>query len=173
MRTLRARNEADRRLRVVIAGSRSLPAGTAVRLLIRFVAALPKDSIILVRSRAAGSMGEFESDVVGLAKLARLPYQPCAPWPVVPEWDEHGDSYIGREGVLLRDRTMVDVADVVLAFVTARELESEDHSGTRHLVEAAFARDKPVFLYEVDDEGNATQVGSNDPDNSWTARVPG
>ena len=177
VKAIRPANTADRRLRVLLAGSRSLPRGTAIRLLIRFVASLPDDAIILVRDRVGGAMGWFEREVVDLCKIARLAYQPCVAWPIVPREDipdpDPEEVYIGREGVLLRDRTMVDLADLVLAFVTEREMASAEHSGTRHIVEAAFARDKPVFLYEVDSHGNAEQVGANDPDNAWSAKVPG
>lgn len=110
-------------------------------------------------------MGPFEYEVVKLCQAIRIAYQVCAPWPISDD-----DPYIGREGVLQRDRTMVELADVVLAFVTADDMESKDFSGTRHLVETALSKDKSVFMYELTKDG-VRQVGANDP-NGWSERVP-
>lgn len=163
---LSAGNSAHRR-RALIAGSRRLPRGHAARLLIRFLADLPDDAVVLVRGRAAGGMGPFEREVVTLCRAIHIAYQVCAPWPISDD-----DPYIGREGVLQRDRTMVELADVVLAFVTADDMESKDFSGTRHLVETALNKDKSAFLYSISREGAVSQVGQNDPTSAWSEKVP-
>jgi len=172
------RSPTDHPLRVLIAGSRALPRQSAPRLLLNFVASLPDDALVLVRGRANGKQGDFERDVRALCRIAGLNVQVCAPWPTqkpsgyLEVNDEEWWSVIGREGVLLRDRTMVDLADVVLAFIEDWQLERPEFSGTRHIVETAFARDKATFLYALNPEGKVRQIGNHDPLNAWSEKVP-
>lgn len=144
----------------MIAGSRRLPKGSAHRLLLGFVSALPPDAIVLIRGRASGQLGGFEYDLERLCRSAQLDWQVCTPWPIQSADDLPGQGErIGREGVLHRDRAMVELADVVLCFMAEDEVESDAFSGTRHLVESALSLEVPAFLYAVSDAG-VRQVGA-------------
>ena len=143
-------------MKVVIAGSRRLPKGQAPRLLIRFLAALPEDAIILMRRPASidAMPGMFEIDVSGLASILHLDVEWFKPAPT--------DRHPGRASVFLRDIEMVRKADLVVLFVTPEEVE-EAYAGTMHLLDKAMDEDRPVYAYSVDREGVIKRVGEYDP----------
>jgi nucleoside 2-deoxyribosyltransferase len=126
--------------------------------------------MVLLRS-GLKEIGPFEQEVLSVCRVARITTQLCTPWAIEGNAEDR-PTYIGREGVLHRDNTMVSLADLVLAFVTPDEIPSEMFSGTRHVVDAALAKDIPVFLYSVAKDGTVERVGEHDPDNQWTGRVP-
>jgi hypothetical protein len=158
-------------MKVAIAGSRRLPKGHAPRLLIRFLAALPEDAVILLRRPmghrlAAGEPvmpGIFEVDVLVLADALRLAtewFEP-QPTPTTP----------GRSSVYVRDIDMVEKADLVILFFAADEV-AEGYGGTAHLLDKALAANRPVYAYSVDEYGTIERVGDYDPDELYVSLAP-
>lgn len=152
-------------MKVVIAGSRRLPRGQAPRLLIRFLAALPADALILLRHPANPEFGPgpFERDVAALCEVLRMIYQWCQPEPT--------EETRGRASVFFRDIDMVAKADLVLLFFTPEEA-SDGYSGTAHLMEKALEQDRPVYAYSVDADGTVARVGEYDPDHLYAELAP-
>ena len=150
-------------MKVVIAGSHRLPKGQAPRLLIRFLATLPEDAIILMRRPASldAMPGMFEIDVSGLASILHLDVEWFAPAPT--------DRFPGRSSVFLRDIEMVRKADLVILFVTPEEVEAV-YAGTMHLLDKAMDENRPVYAYSVDHEGKVSRVGEYDPEH-WYADI--
>ena len=150
-------------VKVTIAGSRRLPAGQAPRLLVRFLAALPDDAVILLRKGLYSEPGRFESDVESLCSILRLGWEWCVPAPT--------DTTPGRSSVYFRDIEMVDRSDLVLLFLTPEDAE-EGHSGTSHVFEKALDADRPVYAYSVGEDGKVERVGEYDPDHLFHELVP-
>jgi len=147
---------------VVIAGSRALPQGQAARLLIRFLAALPGGSLILMRRGLFTSPGHFEAQVEHVIDLIGLRLEWCQPQPG------------GRQEVFARDREMVERADLVLTFINAHQIGDEE-SGTVALADKAMLADKIVYTYalkEAGDEVLVERVGEWDPEARWEQLVP-
>jgi hypothetical protein len=151
-------------MRVVIAGSHRLPKGQAPRLLIRFLAALPEDAIILMRRGMNGpAPGPFEFDVAGLCYVLHLGVEWFEPHPT--------DRHPGRASVFLRDIEMIRKADLVILFVTPEEVE-EAYAGTMHLLDKAMDEDRPVYAYSVDRGGIIKRVGEYDPHHLFLEIAP-
>lgn len=150
-------------MNVVIAGSRRLPAGQALRLFIRTLAALPEDATILLRVGVHTEPGRFEQDVEKLCELLRLDWEWCAPEPT--------DRTPGRASVYFRDIDMVERADLVLLFFTPGDTV-DGYSGTTHLQDRALAADRPVYSYSVADDGKVERVGEYDPEHLYDQLVP-
>ena len=150
-------------MRVVIAGSRRLPRGHAPRLLIRFLAALPEDAVILLRRGMHGPAGLFESDVSNMAGVLNLDF----------EWFQPEPTGItrGRASVYTRDITMVEKSDLVILFFAADEV-AEGYGGTQHLLDKALDANRPVYAYSVDEFGTIDRVGEHDPDHLYAAIAP-
>lgn len=147
---------------VVVAGSRALPQGQAARLLIRFLAALPAGSTILMRRGLNTQPGHFESQVEYVVDLVGLNLEWCQPQPG------------GRTEVWARDEEMLDRADLVLTFINADQIGDEE-SGTVKLGDRAMHLDKPTYCYALLEIGDAVvveEVGSWDPENRWGELVP-
>ena len=144
---------------VVVAGSRALPQGHAARVLIRFLAALEPDTLVLMRRGLNTQPGHFEAQAEHVIDLVGLRLEWCQPQPG------------GRREVFDRDMAMVERADLVIAFVTEDQLENED-SGTFSLAEKARASDKPSYLYTINEDGDVEAVGSWDPEEKWSELVP-
>lgn len=150
-------------MKVAIAGSRRLPAGQAPRLLIRFLAALPDDTLILLRKGAFTEPGRFELDVEALCSVLRLDWEWCVPRPT-PQTP-------GRASVYFRDIDMIERADLVLLFFAPDEA-TDGYSGTAHLMDKALDADRPVYAYAVYENGNVTRVGEYDPEHQFADMVP-
>lgn len=150
-------------MKVVIAGSRRLPAGQAPRLLIRFLAALPEDAVLLLRSPIRKLPGQFEQDTAGMAELLHLEREWCLPEP--------NDKHPGRASVFLRDIDMVERADLVILFVTPEEVET-GYAGTMHLLDKAMDAGRPVYAYSVAATGKVSRVGEYDPDSLYIDIAP-
>lgn len=144
---------------VVIAGSRALPHGQAARVLIRFLAALPPDALVLMRRGLNTQPGHFESQVEQVCDLIGLELEWCQPQPG------------GRTEVWARDVEMVDRADLVLAFVTEAQVGDET-SGTAALIDKAMSTDTAAYLYSMNEAGDATRAGEWDPDDLWGNLAP-
>ena len=150
-------------MKVAIAGSRRLPPGQSPRLLVRFLAAVPEDTVILLRKGTFSEPGRFERDVESLCSVLRLSWEWCQPEPTI--------LTPGRASVFYRDIEMVEKADLVLLFFTPEDAE-EGSSGTSHLLIKALDADRPVYGYAVAPDGVITRVGENDPDHLYAEIVP-
>ncbi len=156
-------------MRVAIAGSRRLPKGQAPRLLIRFLAALPDDAVILMRrpkgdGSLAGSLpGPFEMDAQNLCGILHL----AAEW-FQPEPTDH---HPGRASVYLRDIEMIEKADLVILFVHPDEVDT-GYSGTMHLLDKALDAARPCYAYSVSPDGKVARVGEYDPDHLYAEIAP-
>jgi hypothetical protein len=150
-------------VRVAIAGSRRFPAGQAPRLLIRFLAALPADAVILLRKGAYSEPGRFERDVENLCSILRMDWEWCVPAPT--------DTTIGRAAVFYRDIEMVERADLVLLFFDPGEAH-DGYSGTAHLMDKALDADRPVYAYTVAADGKVSRVGEYDPQHLFADIAP-
>lgn len=151
-------------MKVLVAGSRRLPAGSAPRLLVRFLAALPATAIILLRKGAFTEPNRFETDVENLCSLLRLDWEWVVPKPT-PETP-------GRASIYFRDFDAAERADLVLAFLTPEDMEQGVTSGTGHVVEAALSTDTPCYAYLVKTDGKIDRIGDYDPDNLFVELVP-
>jgi hypothetical protein len=149
-------------MKVAIAGSRRLPKGHAPRLLIRFLAALPEDAVVLLRS-GIRETGRFEQDVETLCSLLSLGWLWFLPQPT--------PSTPGRASVYVRDIELVERADLVILFFAKGE-EAEGYSGTAHLLDKALAANRPVYAYSVDEDGTIDRVGEHDPDHLYADIAP-
>lgn len=150
-------------MKVAIGGARRLPPGTAFRVLIRFMANLDPDTIVLLRRGLNTDPGPFEMDVAELCTFLGLDVQWRRPKP--------DDINPGRQSVFVRDFDMVAEADLTLVFVP--DIEPLDSSGTAHLMDKAIELNKAVFAYTVSDDGTTTRYGENDPDDLYAALVEG
>jgi len=151
-------------MKVAIAGSRRLPKGHAPRLLIRFLAALPEDAVILLRRpMGVGPPGMFEFDVGMICGNLRLDTEWFQPEPT--------DVTRGRSSVYVRDIDMVEKADLVVLFFAADEV-AEGYGGTQHLLDKALAANRPVYAYSVDEYGTIERVGDYDPDELYVSLAP-
>ena len=117
---------------ILIAGSRALPRGIAPRLLVRFLAAIPESSVVLLRSGLT-KRGDFETQVADVCSLLGIRVEWCVPPSgSVVDHGEEGLSEIplaGRERTFARDLQMISVADLVLCFHTPSEV-GDEASGT-------------------------------------------
>jgi hypothetical protein len=156
-------------MKVIIAGSRRLPRGQAPRLLIRFLAALPDDAVILMRrprgdGSIAGSMpGPFEMDALNLCGILHLEVEWFSPEPT--------DKHPGRASVFLRDIDMMEKADLAILFVHEDEVET-GYSGTMHLMDKALDAGRPCYAYAVSKTGKVSRVGEYDPQNLYLDIAP-
>ena len=148
-------------MKVVIAGSRRLPGGQAPRLLIRFLAALPDEAVIMLRKALYSGPNRFELDVSSLCQMVRLTVDWRVPNPT--------DETPGRAATFVRDYAMVESADLVVLFVTVEDIGV---SGTSHLQDAALQADRPVYVYLVSEEGAVALVGDYDPEHQYAELVP-
>lgn len=151
-------------MKVAIAGSRRLPKGHAPRLLIRFLAALPEDAVILLRAPLGRkNTGRFEQDIETLCSILSLLWEWHEPAPTA--------STPGRASVYVRDIDMVEQADLVILFFAADEV-AEGYGGTQHLLDKALVANRPVYAYSVDEYGTIDRVGENDPDHLYADLAP-
>jgi hypothetical protein len=148
---------------VVIAGSRALPHGQAPRILIRFLAALPADAVILMRRGLNTQPGHFEAQVEHVIDMIGLALEWCQPQPG------------GRTEVWQRDEEMLARADLVLGFMTVDQIGDED-SGTVKLVDRAMHQDIPTYAYALEELTpgvvGVEEVGWWDPEDRWGELVP-
>jgi len=150
-------------MKVAIAGSRRLPKGHAPRLLIRFLAALPEDAVVLLRTGRYTSPGRFEEDVAVLCGVLHMDHEWCEPAP--------SEVTTGRSSVYARDIDMVERSDLVVLFFAADEV-AEGYGGTQHLLDKALAANRPVYAYSVDEFGSIDRVGDYDPDHLYADIAP-
>jgi hypothetical protein len=164
---------------VAIAGSRDLPPGQAPRLLVRFLAALPADTVILLRRGLFTPPNLFEAQVEGVCDLIGLRVEWCQPGPIPARRNEPGETVLGRRAVWARDVDMIERAELVLTFVDSERVDDTE-SGTVNFTEKAIEHDKVVYAYALfttfDGETHPTieiqRVGENDPEGRWAELVP-
>jgi hypothetical protein len=142
-------------MKIVLAGSRRLPSGTAPRALLHFLIRLPTDTQLLIRRAATGVLGPFERDVEVVADILGLHLEYRQPNPAETP---------GRASVFARDIEMVAEADLILVFLSPEDAES-GYSGTYHLFEKALDDQRPVYGWLVYDDGKTDRWGEYDPDN--------
>lgn len=150
-------------MKVVIAGSRRLPAGQAPRLLVRFLAALPADAVILLRKGRYTEPGRFELDVENLCSILHMDWEWCIPAP--------DKRTVGRAAVFFRDIDMITRSDLVVLFFAPDEA-TDGYSGTAHLMDKALDGDRPVYAYSVDGDGKVNRVGEYDPEHLYADIAP-
>jgi len=152
-------------MKVVIAGSRRLPQGHAPRFLVRFLAALDDDALVMLRRpRGDGPIGHFERDVSDLAGILRLDVEWWRPEPT--------GTTVGRVSVYVRDIDMIERSDLVVLFFAADEVAGEGYGGTQHLLDKALAAGRPCYAYIVDEYGNVSRLGEYDPDHQYADIAP-
>lgn len=147
-------------MKVVLAGSRKLPAGTAPRALLHFLLRLPPDCVVLLRGPLSGHSGGFETDVEMLCRMLAIDCEFRRPNTV---------STPGRASVFARDIEMVAEADLVMVFLSAEDAES-GYSGTYHLFEKALDDQRPVYGWLADENGTS-RWGEFDPDHLYVDLV--
>lgn len=112
------------------------------------LAALPPESTILLRRGLVSPPGIFEKVVAELAKARDL---------MVVYLQPTGND---RSAVYRRDYELVEAASRVEAyFASDRVMEG----GTSHVVEAAMAREVPVYAWTTTDKGLVVRVGEIEP----------
>ena len=133
----------------------------APRLLIRFMAALDDDDVVLLRRAMTGEAGIFEREVAALAGMLHLAVEWHEPEPT--------DKTPGRAATYTRDMAMLDRADLVLLFFMGTE-SMDSTSGTAHLQEGALQLDRPVYAYNV--SAKVERIGEYDPQHLYDQLVP-
>lgn len=158
-------------MKVAIAGSRQLPKGIAPRLLVRFLAAIPEDSVVMLRRGRTTGPGVFEQQTAMVAEMLGLTVEWMQPEPPTPE---PGITYdlraVAREATFARDLEFVVRCELLLCFYTA-EQEGDETSGTAALVDKAIAENRPVYAYAIGEDG-VVRSGEHDPRNDWADKVP-
>lgn len=144
-------------MKVIVAGSRRLPKGQAPRLLLRILAALPDDAVVMLRS-GRKETGRFEQDMENLCDLLGIIWMWCRPEPT--------EKHPGRASVYIRDMEMVEGCDLAILFFTPEDVE-EGYSGTYHLLDKCLDVGRPVHAYSVDDHGRVERVGDYDPEHFY------
>jgi hypothetical protein len=139
-------------MKVIIAGSRQLPTGSAT-FAQPLLDALTKEDTVLLRSPKTGEPGEFEKVIAAYSVYRDVPFRWMRPQPT--------EENPGRVSVYVRDIDMVAAADSALLFFTKADAE-EGYSGTMHLLEKAIDADIKVDAFTVDREFNIERFGSND-----------
>ncbi len=106
------------------------------------------DTVLLRRARS-GDTGTMERVLFGIATNRG----------VAVRWMEPEPG--GRAQVYERDYRMVESADRVEAYFAVDRVML---GGTGHVVEAAWARDIPVYAFSVEADGSIERVGELEPD---------
>jgi hypothetical protein len=135
-------------VKIAFVGSRALDIGEIGDHLVRTLASLPVDTVVLLRKGRKTPAGDFESLTRYLCLNLHFDYEWCIP-------DEGG-----REAVFLRDVEMVDRADAVVAYFAP---DSVMEGGTGHVVDVAMMADRPVYAYAPAAPGLVTWVGGHTP----------
>lgn len=132
-------------------------------MLVRCLAALPEDTLVLLRRGISTPPGQFERDVESLCSILHLAWEWCLPEPT--------DETPGRASVYVRDIAMLDRADLALLFFTPDDVEAGT-SGTSHLQDQALQLGRPCYAYSVAPDGAVALVGDYDPDHLYAELVP-
>lgn len=109
---------------------------------------LPPRSTIVVRKGRQSPLGTLESVAVAIAKTHKHMVLYCQP---------DGND---RASVYKRDYEMVESVDRLEAYFAPDRIMD---GGTGHLVEAAIARETPVYAWSIADSGHLIRVGENEP----------
>lgn len=126
-------------MKIIIAGSRRLPAGSTT-FAFPVVDALKGDDTVLLRCPRFSEPQHFENVMAAYCRYKGVPYK----W-VKPEPTEESP---GRVSVYVRDMDMVDEADRALLFFNQDEAV-EGNSGTYHLLEKALSAEISVDAFIV------------------------
>jgi hypothetical protein len=132
-------------MNVAMGGSRklALDAGFAKQIL-RHMSQLPAHTKILLRRGVSTEPNAIEQLIADLCPTLGIDFEWCVP-----------DSP-GREGVFLRDVTMIERADALVVYFHPDHIME---GGTGHLVEKAMDRDTPTWAYTFSDEHGLERVG--------------
>jgi hypothetical protein len=136
-------------MRFVVAGNYNLDPSTVAMHLLRKLAELPIDSVVLMRSPQSGQPGPIERIASDLCKDLSIPVEWRIPKPGA-----------GSEGTIERDYRMVDDADGVLAYFHP-DHAMNDERGTTRLIRYALSVNKPVDAFTADHE-KINWLGSNE-----------
>jgi len=140
-------------MKVVVAGSRSLPAG-ASSFAFPLLDALGEDDVVLLRKPKHAEANHFESIIAAYCRYRNVGYKFYEPQPT--------EDAPGRASVYVRDNDMLDAADRVVLFIS-RDAVTEGNSGTFHLLERSINSDIAVDAFSVGYDGmrlQAERIGS-------------
>lgn len=140
-------------MKVVVAGSRSLPAGSS-SFAFPLLDVLTKDDKVLLRKPKHADANHFESIVAAYCRYRNVPYEWCEPNPT--------EEAPGRASIYVRDNDMIDEADHVILFLS-RDAAVAGNSGTYHLLERAIGSEVATDAFSVGYEGmrlHAERLGS-------------
>lgn len=133
-------------MKLVVVASRKVDPAVAVAYALPEVAKMPPESTIFLRKPTAKAAHRFElAMAVGAINMG-----------VGVRWWSPGPG--GRSATFLRDVSMVEAADGVLAYFAE---DSEMGGGTGHVVDKALDQNKPCRAYSVVD-GRLKWVGGDD-----------
>jgi len=134
-------------MNVVVAGSYEAMSIHLATHLFSVLRDLPAESVVLLRAPRNPSepVGKVEAVAAQMATDLHLYVELCFP-PIAG----------GREGVFKRDYTMVERADMVVAYFSPDKIMD---GGTGHLIEAAINRDIPTEAWRLDEDGRLERVG--------------
>lgn len=144
-------------MNVAMAGSHDLPLSKAANGILKVLVGLPPNTKLLLRRGKHTPPGPFE----------RLVAQLCDSLAIEYEWRRPQEG--GRSATYLRDVSMADAADGVIAFFHPERIMD---GGTGHLVEKAMDAGRPVWAMTVGDEG-LERVGEIDAPPGDPAEVLG
>lgn len=142
-------------MKITLAGSHRLPAGTAPRALLHVLLRLPTDCLVLLRAPVSGHCGPFEADVAVVCDILGIAYEYRRPDVVQTP---------GRASVFARDIEMVAESDLVLVYLSPEDAET-GYSGTYHLFEKALEDERPVYGWLVGD--GLERWGEYDPEHLY------
>lgn len=140
-------------MKVVVAGSRALPAG-ASSFAFPLLDALTKDDWVLLRKPKYANANHFENIIAAYCRYRDVPIKWFEPNPT--------EETPGRASIYVRDIDMIEEADRVLLFLT-RDAAIAGNSGTYHLLEKALDAEVTIDAFSVGYDGmrlTAERLGS-------------
>jgi len=140
-------------MKMIVAGSRSLPAGSA-SFAFPVLDALEEGDSVLLRKPKNADPSHFENIIAAYCRYRDVPYTFFEPQPT--------EEFPGRASVYVRDVDMAKEADRALIFLLYTDAVA-GNSGTYHLMEKAIDAGGIVDAFSVGYEGMrlvAERIGS-------------
>lgn len=134
-------------MKVAVAGNYALDPSRVAMHLLRHLAELPIDSVVLMRSPLSGQPGPIERVAEQLCRDLSIPVEWRIPQPGA-----------GGEGTIERDMRMVEDADAVIVYFHPDHVMSEER-GTTRLARHAISLGRPVQAFSAG-EDQMVWVGS-------------
>lgn len=138
-------------MKCIIAGSRTL---TNTHFILSIIEALIQEHSLQITEVVSGTAKGVDSIGEEWAKKNNIPIKPFK-----PDWE-----ILGKKAGIIRNERMAEYGEALLAIVDLRG----PSTGTRHMIEAAKARNLPVYVKYL----NADQIPIEEPINYRIYKSP-